>query len=235
MPPFTPPDGYPRIRVVKSFHELTTTPFEGGVNALCWPRTLEGDFAEVVAQLGAGEGMATLDESRLKSLRLGAGGKAAVDILLEDLRLLRELGLEPGLDCIRGYARDEADAIVPTDVYSFHADRATEETDTYLCTYHGPASEGLRNDEARARVDIPETRAALLRVSGRKDDADFNRYLAEHSYDLHYAPLPKARPFSFGRGNLWRVAVDYPGSPVPPFIHRAPANDPGQPRLLLIS
>ena len=39
-------------------------------------------------------------------------------------------------------------------------------------------------------------------------------YLAENCYDLHYAPVPQARPFTFGVGNLWRIAVDFPGSPV---------------------
>ena len=36
--------------------------------------------------------------------------------------------------------------------------------------------------------------------------------------------------------HLWRIAVDYPGSPVPPCVHRAPETRPGRPpRLLLIS
>ena len=36
--------------------------------------------------------------------------------------------------------------------------------------------------------------------------------------------------------NLWRIATDHPGCPVPPCIHRAPATLPGaSPRLLLIS
>ena len=62
------------------------------------------------------------------------------------------------------------------------------------------------------------------------------RYLNENFFDLHYAPLPQARPFSFGLGHLWRIATEHPGSPVPPCIHRAPATLPGQPpRLLLIS
>ncbi|HUR46218.1 MAG TPA: hypothetical protein VMZ27_10115, partial [Candidatus Saccharimonadales bacterium] len=65
---------------------------------------------------------------------------------------------------------------------------------------------------------------------------DFREYLKENCYDLHYAPIPTARPFSFGLGNLWRIAVDYPCSPVPPCLHRAPETLPGQPpRLLLIS
>ena len=65
---------------------------------------------------------------------------------------------------------------------------------------------------------------------------DFLAFLNENFYDLHYAPLPEAQPFSFGIGNLWRVAIEYPGSPVPPCIHRAPITHPGQPsRLLLLS
>ena len=230
-----PPD-YPRIRTVESFHELLATPFAGGVNALCWPRTLAGDFAAVVELLGAGEGIVTLDEARLLSLPVSAAGRTAIDFLLEDQRLLRAHDRDPVLNCIHGYPRDENPGPVPTDVFSFHADSAPVEADTWLCTYHGAASEGLRNDEAQRRVGSPETRAALLRLFGGKDDDAFCEYLAEHCYDLHYAPVPQARPFSFGVGNLWRIAVDWPGSPVPPCIHRAPETRPGEPpRLLLIS
>ena len=236
MTPFTLPPGYPRIRLVKSFDELVATPFEGGVNALCWQRTLAGDFGEVVEQLGGGEGIVTLDDARLNRLAVSAAGRAAIEILLEDQRLLREHDLEPVLNCIHGYPRDEDAGPVPTDVFSFHTDSATVETDTWLCTYHGLASEGLRNDEAQRRVDIPETRAELLRRFGGENDGDFLEYLSEHCYDLHYAPVAQARPFSFGLGNLWRIATDWPGSPVPPCIHRAPETLPGQPpRLLLIS
>ena len=230
------PSGYPRIKWVPSFHELVTTPFENGVNALCWARTLPGDFSEVVSQLGGNGGITTLDEERLEGLTLSAAGRVAVGILLEDQRLLREQGLSPILDCIQSYPREEEPGAVRTDVYSFHADSATEEADTWLCTYHGPSSEGLRNEEAQRWVDVPETRAELLKEYGGEDDGDFLEYLNENCYDLHYAPAPQAQPFSFGHGNLWRIAVDYPGSPVPPCIHRAPETLPGQPpRLLLIS
>ena len=92
MPSFTPPPGYTRVKVVKSFDELVTTPFVGGVNALCWERTLAGDFGEVVERLGVSEGNTTLDDARLDGLRLSVAGRAAVDILLEDQRLLRERG-----------------------------------------------------------------------------------------------------------------------------------------------
>ena len=233
--PFTPSPGYARIKLVKSFPQLVATPFEAGVNALCWPRTLPGNFGEVVEHLGVCEGIATLDDARLECLTVSAAGATAIGILLEDQRLLRNHGLSPVLDCIHGYPRDEDSGAVPTDVYSFHADSATTEADTYLCTYHGSASEGLRNDEAQRRVDIPKTRAELLTRFGGEDDDDFLEYLNENCYDLHYAPVPHARPYSFGLGNLWRIAVDYPGSPVPPCIHRAPETLPSQPRLLLIS
>ena len=74
MPTFTPPPGYTRIKVVKSFGELVSTPFSNGVNALCWERTLAGDFGEVVERVG-GEGIATLDAARLTALHLTAAGR----------------------------------------------------------------------------------------------------------------------------------------------------------------
>src|SRR4051794_12063476 len=74
MTPFTLPSGYPRIKVVRSFDELIATPFGDGINALCWERTLSGDFGEVVERLGVGEEMATLDEARLNMLSLSAAG-----------------------------------------------------------------------------------------------------------------------------------------------------------------
>jgi RimJ/RimL family protein N-acetyltransferase len=229
------PGGWAHVRVVGSFAELRETPFADGVNALCWPRTLAGDFGEVAAKLGPGEEIDRLDEDRLTSLSLTPAGQLARDALLADLRLLRDHGLAPELNCIHAYPRDEPDATVPTDVYSFHADSAPVEAATWLCTYFGPASEGLANEDARRKVDDPATRATLLREHGGADDADFAEFLRDHCYDLHYAPAPHAQPYSFGRFHLWRIAVDWPGSPVPPCVHRAPAQRPGESRLLLIS
>ncbi len=226
----------PRVKMAGSFGELVRTPLAGGVNALCWPRNLPGDFGEVVAKLSGGGRTGTLNAAILADLDLSAAGHVAVKVLMEDLRRLEELGLEPLLDCIKSYPVEDKPGAVRTDVYSFHADSATGEADTWLCTYYGPASEGLCNDEAQRRVDHPETRAALLKEYAGADDGGFAQYLTDHCYDLHYQPLPEARPFSFGQGNLWRIAVEYPGSPVPPCIHRAPENLPGMPpRLLLIS
>lgn len=231
-----PPFVHPRVRFVNSFDELVSTRFEGDVNALCWQRTLSGDFREVVKELGDGEGIRPLTESLLRTLSLGAAGRQAVEILLADQELLRARGLSPVLDCIYGYPHDDPAEPVPTDVYSFHADRAPVETDTYLCTYHGAASEGVSNEEALRKVDIPETRAALLALFGGEEGAEFEEFLSESCYDLHYAPIPTAQPYGFGLGHLWRIAVEYPGSPVLPCIHRAPLTGPTEPpRLLLIS
>ncbi|MCW5548655.1 MAG: hypothetical protein KIT44_06795 [Opitutaceae bacterium] len=235
MSAFLPPPGYPRIKVVGGFAELLATPWADGINALCWPRALPEGFGEIVDRLESSDDLTDLDEARLHALPLGAAGRAARDFMLADLQRLRAEGLAPVLNRIRRYPRDDATAVVPTDVYSFHADSAPVAADTWLCTYHGAPSEGLRNDEARRRSDDPAVRAALLREYGGADDADFKAWLRENSFDLHYAPLPGAQPFSFGLGHLWRIALAHPGSPVPPCLHRAPADDPDRPRLLLIS
>lgn len=195
---------------------------------------------------GEGEdsgGILGLDAEFLESLELDAGGKTAVGVMLEDFRRLRELGLQPELNAIRAYPRDTAAELgeggVRTDVYSWHADSATTEADTWLCTYFGACSEGLANEEARRVVDFPERRAALLREFGGEDAVEgeeFREFLNENCYDLHYLALPGASPIVFGVGNMWRIAVEYPGCPVPPCVHRAPETEPGDPpRLLLIS
>ena len=230
------PTDYPRIRQVGSFDELISTPFGNGVNALCWPRTLTGDFSDVVRHLALDDDLTTLDEEILLALPLSEAGQIAVAILLRDLRSLRDLELDPVLNAITAYPRDEEPGAIPVDVYSFHADSAPVVAETWLCTYHGAPSEGLRNDEGIRRLALPGMREILLAEYGGTDDEGFTDYLSEHCYDLHYAPLPASQPFSFGVGHLWRIAVDYPGSPVPPCLHRAPESLPGDPvRLLLIS
>lgn len=223
---------------VGSFAELVAQPFVRGVNAVCWERTLAGDYAEVVRLIGdgGGEPITVLDEATLQGLPVSAAGRLAVNQMLADYRLLRDLDLDPVLNCIHGYPRDEEPGPVATDVFSFHADRAPIEAYTWLCTYHGPSSEGLCNQDAVRRVDVAATRAELLELFGGPDDAGFREFLTEGCYDLHYVAKPGCRPYSFGVGNFWRIATEYPDSPVPPCIHRAPATLPGDPaRLLLIS
>lgn len=253
------PSDYPRIKRVRSFDELVSTSLTGGVNALCWERALPGNFGEVVAHCPRGEGIVNLDEPRLVQLPMGAAGRIALEFLREDLRRLRELDRDPVLNCIHAYPRDESPGPVSTDVFSFHVDSAPVEADTWLCTYHGAPSEGLRNDQAQRRVDDPATRAELLKQYGGAEDETFTEWLTENCYDLHYTPLPGAVPFSFGIGHLWRIAIEHPGNAQrtgmrgqrsavsdqpsaqysqvsPPCIHRAPATSPGaSSRLLLIS
>jgi hypothetical protein len=226
------------VRRVHSWEELVGTAFGEGVNALCWERTLVGDYAEVVRLLGDGDGepLRPLDAEQLRALPTGPEGRRAVEQMIADFELLRAHDLDPVLNCIHGYPRDEDPGPVVTDVFSFHADRAPFEASTFLCTYHGPSSEGLRPEDAVRRADLPATRAALLAAFGEGDGPGFREFLAENCYDLHYAPVEGAQPYVFGRGHLWRIATDFPGSPVPPCVHRAPDTRPGDPpRLLLIS
>ncbi len=223
------------IKTVGSLYELITTPFTDGINALCWPRILPGDFHEVVEALPTGEGIVPIDEDQLAGLTLSEAGKTARDILLADLERLRAYDLQPELDCVHGSQREEPEGLFHTDVYSWHVDTATIPADTYLCTYVGATSEGLRNEEAVRRVDTPETRTELLRLYRGKDDAGFHEYLADWFYDLHYAPLPGAQPYVFGTGNLWRIAIDYPGCLVLPCVHHAPLTLPGMAARLLLT
>lgn len=222
---------------VSDFHHLMATPFSHSVNAVCWKRDLPGDFSEIITCLGdCHTSVITLDSNLLHRLPLSAAGRMAADVMLTDFRLLSALHLDPVLNCVYDYQRDERGGPISTDVFSFHVDRAPCATDTWLCTYHGPGSEGLSNEDARRHIDLPATRTALLAMYGGSDDAGFQNFLNENAYDLHFAALPQARPYYFGTGHLWRIAVTYPGSVAPPCIHRAPAPSPGDPpRLLLIS
>jgi hypothetical protein len=233
------------FKPVKNFQELLTTRFADGVNALCWSRSLPGDYAEVVRLLGPGEGIVALEEERLRGLGLSGKGKEAVEQMLADLALLRDAGRDPVLNIIYGYRKDEdsSDAppgalakggpIIARDVMSWHVDSAPIEADTWLCTYHGAPSEGLPNEHAIRKVDDPTIRSALLKQYGGTEGEDFSDWLTENHYDLHYAPKSGAQPYSFGQFNLWRATCAWPGSPVPPCVHRAP--DVNTPRLLLIS
>jgi hypothetical protein len=224
------------IRMVGSFDELISARFAGDINALCWPRQLRGDFQNVIDALRTDDGMTTIEDDDLRALRLRPEGAVARDVLLADQALLRSHGLAPSLDCITGYARDNTADLIPTDVYSFHVDRAPIPADTFLCTYIGSSSEGLANAAAIRRIDIADTRAQLLKAYGGTDDDGFAADLSARCYDLHYWPRPGAEPYAFGLGNLWRIAIAYPDCPVLPCIHRAPPLPVGAPaRLLLIS
>lgn len=160
-------------------------------------------------------------------------GKLAREILLNDLKILEAHGASPILNVISYYDRDDSYPFFPTDVYSFHVDRSPISTDTFLCTYYGEPSEILPNSQGTKKVLIPEIRVELKKLYHGAEE-DFESFLSEYFFDLHYQAKPDAHLINLGLGHLWRLAVDHPESQVPPCLHRAPEEKSGQKRLLLI-
>ncbi|MEO6638758.1 MAG: hypothetical protein ABIN25_10790 [Ginsengibacter sp.] len=220
-----------QIHCVTNFQDLVSTPFHGEVNAICWTRDPMGDFSEIVKKVELNGNVATIEPDELRDLELNDQGQLAREIILKDLAMLKAHGASPILNVIRYYDRD--DFFFPTDVYSFHVDRSPIPTDTFLCTYYGEPSEILRNSQAEQKVLIHEIRDELRKEYGGADEG-FESFLSENFFDLHYQVKPNASPISLGVGHLWRLAVDYPKSQVSPCIHRAPKENSGQARLLMI-
>lgn len=231
MSPVRPPTQ--RRRVVGTFEDLLE-PFSEHVNARCFQRTLEADFEGLAQSLApraeAAGGLLALSAAALR--RLEGVDPRAVTTCLADLERLEALGRDPQLNVLTHYPRDTRGLAFPLDVYSFHADRAPVEADTFLCTYAGAPSEGLEPDDAERLIDDPALRATLRAHHGR--DEGFDAFVREECFDLHFRAKPGAEPFSFGLVNLWRIAVASPDGRAPACIHRAPAEE-GRARLLLIS
>lgn len=222
-----------QILHVSNFQDLVGTPFLGEVNAMCWERKLLGDFSEIVKKIALHENMAVIKEAMLNAIELSEQGQLARETLLNDLKLLKEQGASPVLNLINYYERDDQYPEFPTDVYSYHVDRAPIPTYTLLCTYYGAASELIPNTQAIQKILIPEIRQELRKLY-QGEDAGFETFLVENFFDLHYQAMTDAQPINFGMGNMWRLAVDHPKSPVLPCVHRAPLEKLGEPRLLLI-
>lgn len=222
-----------QIGTVATFSELVNTDFEGERNALCWYRNLEGDFKEIVDQLQLKENMTEVNPAALLALQLSEKGNRAREIILNDLRLLSDFGASPALNLLKCYERDDEFDFISTDVYSYHVDRSPIATDTFLCTYHGAASDIISNDQAEQKVLIPEIRKKLAALHNGSSE-EFEDFLKENYFDLHYQAQPYATPVNLGLGHLWRLAVDHPKQQVLPCIHRAPIEKEGEYRLLLI-
>jgi hypothetical protein len=222
-----------QIHCVTSFEELVSTSFKGETNALCWTRELKGDFAEIIQKIKPTENITVLDVEELLELDLSEQGQLAREILVNDFKLLEDHGALPTLNIIKCYDRDESCPFFPTDVYSFHVDRSPIPTDTFLCTYVGTSSEIVPNSQAVQKVLVPEIRDELKKIH-QGEDEDFDSFLSEYFFDLHYLANPNAQIVSLGNGHIWRLATDHPESNVPPCVHRAPLENEGEYRLLLI-
>ena len=222
-----------QIKTVSSFSELINSHFQGDMNALCWYRNLVGDFKEIVNKLELKENITEISVENLLALQLSEKGDFARERILTDIQLLTDLGASPCLNLLKSYERDEDLDFISTDVYSYHVDRSPIETDTFLCTYYGPASDILAHDQVEQKILIPEIRDKLKKLYDGPD-AEFETFLSEYFFDLHYQPKPNINPVNLGVGHLWRLAVDHPTQQVPPCVHRAPAEKDGEYRLLLI-
>lgn len=222
-----------QIQLVKSFQELVSTPYYDKINANCWERTLIGDFQEIIKQLETDEQIVNVEIEDLIELQLTEQGNLARELILNDFKLLSDYGASPNLNIIKSYDRDSDNPLFPTDVYSFHVDRSPIPTDTFLCTYFGDASEIIPNSQAIQKILIPEIRQKIQQLF-QVTDENFESFVMENFYDLHYDLLPKAQPINLGNGHLWRLAIDHPQLQVPPCIHRAPLENNGQSRLLMI-
>ena len=222
-----------QFHCVTNFQDLVSTSFSGETNAICWTRKLIGDFSEIVKKIELRGNITAIEQEELRELKLSEQGQLAREILLNDWEILRDHGASPILNVINYYDRDDTCLFLPTDVYSFHVDRSPIPIDTFLCTYYGESSEILPNSQGKKKVLIPAIRDELKKLYHGADEG-FESFLREHFFDLHYQAQPNARPISLGLGNLWRLAVDHPESQVPPCIHRAPKEKPGQNRLLMI-
>ena len=225
--------GNKQIRVVSNFSELINSYFKGEMNAICWSRNLAGDFSEIVNKLHLQENMTEVSIDDLMKLQLSESGHLARNIILEDIQLLTDYGASPSLNLLKCYERDDELDFITTDVYSFHVDRSPIETDTFLCTYHGAASDILPNDQVEQKILIPEIRAKLKELYDGPE-ARFENFLEEYFFDLHYQPKLNAKPVNLGQGHLWRLAVDHPTQRTLPCVHRAPVENEGEYRLLLI-
>ena len=203
------------------------------MNALCWSRNLVGDFQEIVAKLELKENITEVSVNDLLALQLSENGSLARVVLLSDIQLLTDFGASPTLNLLKCYERDDELDFISTDVYSYHVDRSPIATDTFLCTYHGAASDILPNDQVEQKILIPEIRAKLQELYDGPE-SEFDAFLEEYFFDLHYQPKPNATPVNLGMGHLWRLAVDHPTQQVLPCVHRAPVEKDDEYRLLLI-
>lgn len=222
-----------QIGIVSTFSELVGLHFQGKMNAICWHRNLLGDFKEIVDKLTLEDDITEVSTEDLLTLKLTENGQLARQVILQDIKLLSDLGASPCLNLLKKYERDDEFDFISTDVYSYHVDRSPIGTDTFLCTYYGATSDILPNDQVQQKILIPEIREKLRQLYDGPE-AEFEHFLEEYFFDLHYQAKSGAQPINLGLGHIWRLAVDHPTQQVLPCVHRAPVENEGESRLLLI-
>ncbi|MPW42841.1 DUF1826 domain-containing protein [Acinetobacter guerrae] len=222
-----------QIKLASNFSELISVNFQKNINAICWYRDLAGDFKEIVSKLELKENITEISIEDLLALQLSENGHLAREIILKDMHLLTDFGASPTLNLLKNYQRDEELDFISTDVYSYHIDRSPIEADTFLCTYYGPASDILPHDQVEQKILIPEIREKLRKLHDGPED-EFETFLEDYFFDLHYQPKSHAKPVNLGSGHLWRLAVDHPQQQVLACVHRAPVEKTNEYRLLLI-
>jgi len=173
-----------QIEIVSTFSELVHIDFKEEINTLCWYRNLDGDFNEIVTHLSLKKNITEVYPEDLIALQLSEKGNRARKIILNDLQLLTDYGASPSLNLLKCYERDDEFDFISTDVYSFHVDRSLIATDTFLCTYHGAASDIISNSHAEQKILIPEIRAKLKELYNGSSE-EFEDFLKENYFDLH--------------------------------------------------
>ncbi|EDM36926.1 hypothetical protein PBAL39_18669 [Pedobacter sp. BAL39] len=225
--------GNRQVGMVSTFDELIHAEFQGAKNAICWYRNLAGDFKEVASKLQLKENITDISIEALLALELSEQGGIAREIILNDLKALTDFGALPSLNLLKSYERDDEFDFISTDVYSYHVDRSPIAADTFLCTYYGAASDILPNSQVEQKILVPEIRQKLIDLYDGQETG-FENFLKEYFFDLHYQPKSDAHHFNLGVGHLWKLAVDHPEQRALPCVHRAPVENEGEYRLLLI-
>lgn len=212
--------------------EFIETPFYGTINAHCLERELEGDFHEIVDKLILEDDITEVSIEKLNALNLSDLGNIARQTIINDYNFLKDFGADPTINLLKCYERDDAIEGMETDVYSYHVDASPVETQTFLCTYFGAASDIIENDKATQKILIPEIRKKIFDLFDGPEN-EFEAFLEEFHFHLHYKADENAKPTNLGIGKLWKLAVQHPNQKVLPCVHRAPFED-NKLRLLII-
>lgn len=115
-------------------------------------RNLDGNFEEIVLKLQLKKYITEVSNEDLLELELSAKGNTAREIILNDLKLLTDLGASPSVNLIKKYYCDIEFGFISTDVYSCHVDRSPIATSTFLCTYFSAVGDILANSQTQKNL-----------------------------------------------------------------------------------